>query len=141
MLNLLRDILVREETSTGGGGGGGLSLWHGAPQEWRVGDALSMRGMPTRLGGAISVNASWGSARSSFAISFGSPDHDGATMAAPPISLRMHVGSCEQASVQMVISAGGATSVECEQGASGAAVMRVVLGASVLVVIDHNHTL
>ena len=33
--NLMRDLFIAEEETTGS-----LSLWHGAPSEWRAGDAL-----------------------------------------------------------------------------------------------------
>lgn len=87
VMNLLRDSLVREVGDDGRDRR--LSLWHAAPPAWRVGDALSMRSMPTRFGVSVSAEARWGSESSNFSISL-----EGGTADDGLLQIEMHVGSC-----------------------------------------------
>ena len=113
--NLMRDLFIAEEETTGS-----LSLWHGAPSEWRAGDALSIRGMPTSFGVRLSVAARWGSARSSFSLTIhgAEEEEDGLRASAALRRVRLHTGSC----VSVVLgAAGGAEAVAGARCAGGVA--------------------
>ena len=112
--NLMRDLFIAEEETTGS-----LSLWHGAPSEWRAGNALSIRRMPTSFGVRLSVAARWGSARSSFSLTIHGTEEEGGLRASAALRrVWLHVGSC--ASV-VLGAAGGAEAVAAARCAGGVA--------------------
>jgi hypothetical protein len=130
VLNLLRDCLMLESSDEGGGM---LSLFHAAPKLWRVGDALSMRDMPTRLGYVLSVETAWGTTQSSFKLTLAW------AMSASMVEARieLHVGGCG-AVVADVSNAGdgaGGVSACCEGGVA----VLVVRGGARTVAVEVHH--
>ena len=139
VLNLLRDCLVRETASDDAKGGQGsqgsasvaLSLFHAVPAAWRVGDALSMRGMPTRLGYALDVETSWGKASSRFKLTVNGVE-------ATSVRIEVHVGGCVAAEAEVVPGVGvGTVGSHCE-GGRGVVVLDVQRARSVTVEVAHE---
>lgn len=137
VMNLLRDLLV-QEIPAAGGGSNGLRLWHGAAPEWRAGSGLSMRGMPTRSGTAISVETHWAADRSSFTLTI-----HGAVQAwgveGEPLHFILYVGSCYTVDATIGGSAtvvGGSPSARCGHGRDSGVVSLRLLPSAGPVVVD-----
>lgn len=132
--NLMRDLFITEEETTGS-----LSLWHGAPSEWRAGDALTIRRMPTSFGVRLSVAARWGSAHSSFSLTIHGTEEEeegGLRASAALQRVRLHVGSC--ASV-VLGAAGGAEAVAGARCAGGVAELELAQAGQGVVEVAVEH--